>query len=166
MDSKAIVNALRVFILDILSYFNVNCQESSKLFWPRSYIQQRVQDANFWKRDRSFLAKQHICFEVMCFNDSSLLLHFIWGFKYWFHPVQPLTPLLQAALIQWCILAPWPSQWPLQKQLCILLWCKSSQTSRTCSFWHPALQMNTLRRFIMKGEWRGIIAQHSSLAYG
>lgn len=45
-----------MFILDTLSYFNVNGQEMGTLaFWARSHIQQRVRDANHGKETLHFL---------------------------------------------------------------------------------------------------------------
>lgn len=65
--------------------------EKNLTFSSGSYNQQKVQDANSCKKRPLTLAKQAL---KLCFKDSSLLLHFRWGFKYWFHTDQSLTLLL------------------------------------------------------------------------
>lgn len=141
LDRDAIINGLRVYLLDIRSYFDVSCQESSKLlhFDLGATLGRGYEMQTSGKAPIHFLQNSRHALKSCVLTTPSLLLHFIWGFKYPFHPAQPLAPLFQAAPIQRRVLAPWPSQWPPQKQLCVLLRCKSSQTSRTCSFWHPAL---------------------------
>lgn len=107
-DREAIINGLRVYILDILSHFDVRCQESSKLLhfdlgatFSRVYEMQTSGKAPI-----HFLQNSRHALKSCVLTTPSLLLHFIRGFKYPFRPAQPLAPLFQAAPIQRRALAP------------------------------------------------------------